>query len=756
MSKKNLQKNNKSTQQPVQAKPQTVEPAIKNEPKASGKPLPLIPILVAILAAISFILYYNTTQNGFVLDDEIMIKSNKIVARGYDGVAELLKTPHMWGYIQVPNDTYRPLSLVMFAIEVGFKGGLNPGFHHLMNVITFVLCTLTFFFFLHHFFNKSKPIAAFIGAFLFAIHPIHTEVVANIKSRDELLCFLFGFLSLNLFMKYMKEGKIWELILGTFVLFLSFISKENVITFVGVVPVLFFFFVNDDKRKAIFISAATVVAAAAFILVRHAILTKYQANVLDKIEFIDNAMVEASFIGKIATAIYISGKYLYLLFIPHPLICNYSYNSIPITNFADIKVIMSLLCYGGLIYYVIHTLFIKKQKDGIAFAIIFFLMTIALFNNMFMLIGAQMGERFLFMPSAGIAIAFAYAIDKYLINNTNQTLDTLKNGKIIAILLPLLLIMGYRTMGRNEDWKDNYTIYKADLEKSPNDCRLSYYLGTAMAETLYETEPDPNKRIEIDKAAIPYLRAASLMYSGYVEANAEMGRIYDRLKQYDSAEFYDKKALKINPNHTIACNNLGSVYLATQRYPEALEMFKHALVTNPGFQLAFFNIARTYNALKQFDSARVYYYKSLATNPKFTDAHMEIGNIFFNLQQYDSAAAHYNAVLAIAPNDANAVNNLGAVYLNGKQYDKAIEWLKKSMSINPQNPNTYSNLGRAYYFNKNYQDAIDIFNKELSIFPQNFGNIPYMALSYQALGNMPMAKQYEAAAKKYYSNFKLN
>lgn len=749
MSKKTPQKNKPAA--PAQTR--QPEPATVQKP-ATEQSSPLnMRLLSAVLAIITFILYFNTLHSGFVLDDVIMVKENVIVAKGFQGISELLTTPHMRGYLIIPNDTYRPLSLVMFAIEYHFFG-LSPAGYHFMNIVTFIGCVLMFFYFLYSFFD-NKILPAFIGAFLFAIHPVHTEVVANIKSRDELLCFFFAFMSLNIFMRYMKNGNILLILAGTFAMYLSFISKENVITFLGVVPVLFFWFRKGKTNQAVLATASTVVAALLFIAVRYVILKKYDANMSSEIEFIDNALTKApNAASKIATAILISGKYLWLLFIPYPLICNYSFNSIPFASFADISVWLSLTAYGFMIWYVVKS-FIKKEKSPIAFAIIFYLFTISLFTNLFILIGAEMGERFLFMASAGICIAAAGAADKWLLTGVKPDMSALKNIKIAGILAPLLLLFGGMTIARNTDWKDNVSLYKADLVKSPNDARLNYYMGTALAESQYAEENDPAKKKEVDHEAIMHLRNALGIYPQFTEANAEIGRIFDRNQQYDSAEFYDKRALALNPNHPIATNNLGSVYMAMGKYREAITTFQHALAINPNFNLAYFNMARTYNQLKIYDSAIYNYRKMLELQPGFPDALQEMGMCFFSQEKYDSAETYFKKLLTINPNESNAVNNLGAVYLNTKNYTKAIEQFNRSIQLNPNYLNAYSNLGRAYYFNKQYDLAIQTFVKEVSMDNKRVMNIPYIALSYKALGNMEQARKYEAIAKQYYSDFKL-
>ena len=753
MSKKQQQPKNKPVSAPV-AQPKPVAKTIKEPDVIAKKGLSLVQKLCIALSLLVFIVYINTVKNGFVLDDVIMVKENTIVAKGFKGIFELLSTPHMRGYLIIPNDTYRPLSLVMFAMEYQFFG-LNPAAYHFVNILVFAGCVIFFFLFLHKFFDEKKPMAAFVGALLFALHPIHTEVVANIKSRDELLCFFFAFLSLNIMMKYMKEGKTSQLLLGAFTLFLSIISKENSITFLGVVPLLFFFYKNEHRNRAIHLTIGTVAACIAFIAIRAGVLGAYHANESSDIEFIDNALVHApDFATKLATGVIIAGRYLKLLFIPYPLLCNYSYNSIPFATFGDIGVLASIVAYGGMIFYAVSRL-LRKQKDPWAFAILFYLMTISLFTNIFILIGAEMADRFLFMASAGICMAVAFAADKWVITKGVTEMEVFKSPKLLAFMIPVSLLFGGMVIARNSEWKDNVNLYRVDLAKSPNDSRLSYYLGTAMAEDLYPLEPDANKRVEIDKEALTHLQKSFSIYPDFAEANAELGRIYDRLRIYDSAEYYDKRALKLNPNHSVATNNLGSVYLASGKYPLAVEYFKRATLLNPNFEMAYFNMARTYVQMKQYDSAIMNFNKVFEFDPHYPDAHQEIGMAYFMKGNYDSAEVHFKHVLAVTPEESNAMNNLGAIYLNQKKYGAAIEQFKKSLSINPNYPNAYSNLGRAYYFSQQYAPAIEALTKELNLNPKAVNDIPYIALSYKALGNMPEALKYEAIAKHYYSDFKL-
>lgn len=710
--------------------------------------------LCIILGILSFVLYFNTLWNGYVLDDVMVLKENTMVMQGTKAIGELMSTPHMRGYLIIPNDMWRPLSLVMFAIEYQFFGP-NPMVGHFFNIVVYAGCVIMLFLFLNEFFERKRTALAFIVALIFTVHPIHTEVVANIKSRDELMCFFFAFLSMNLFMSYMKQGKMLQLILGIVVFFLSLISKETVITFLAIIPLLFFFYYNDSKQRAMFITAGAAVALLVFMGIRSSILDTYNANQPVPVEFIDNALAGApNAIAKFTTEIVILGKYLLLMFVPYPLLCNYSYNAIPFADLTSIGFWLSLAAYIAMVYFAV-TRWLKDKKDPWAFGIIFYLATLSLFSNLPFLMGAALAERFAFFASAGICLLMGLAVEQWVIKAQATDITLLKSTKVMAVILPVLLIFSGMTIARNFDWKTDYTLYKTDVEKSPNDSRLHHYVATALAENVYTKETDTSKLRELDNESIAHLRKSLEIYPTYSEAHIELGRIFDRKRMWDSAEVHDLKAVELNPNNATAVNNLGSVYLAAAKYQLAITMFQRSIALNPNFKYPNFNAARAYVQLQKYDSAIMYFNRMLQFDPEYPDAHLEKGMAFFNIQRFDSAEKEMRYVMTLKPNDPSVANTMGAIYLNTKQYPQAIDWFKKSIAVDARYYTAYSNLARAYYFSGQYAAAIQTINKELEIDPKNGRDVPYIALSYQKMGDMVMAKKYEAIAQQIYSNFKL-
>ncbi len=633
--------NKKNTAKPVPvARPAAVKPAggKKDEVK---KGLSGVLKLTLVLAIISFALYANTLKNGYALDDYNVIKDNTIVTKGTSAIGEILSTPYRRGWFVTSNDLYRPLSLVMFAIEYQVSDG-SPAAGHFMNVILFAGCVMLLFLFLDSLFERKKTAVAFMAALLFAVHPIHTEVVANIKSRDEILCFFFAFLSMNLFVKYLDAGKMKHLLIGSACFLLSLMSKETVITFLGIIPLVFFFYRNEDKKRSVYITVSAVAMSALFLIIRFSVLSAYHANNTSDVSFIDNMLSGApSAASRLATEFVILGDYLKLLFVPYPLICDYSFNSIPFTTFSNIWVLLSMAVYVALGVYSIMGL-MKRPKDPFVFSVLFFLAAISLFSNIPFLIGSPMAERFAFFASVAFCLIVPLAIERWVLKTPNADASFVTNSKMLSVIIPVALIYGGMTVGRNSDWADNYSLFKADVNKSPNDSRLSYYYGTEMV-TRAGNEGNPSVKQQQLTEGITYLRRSLNIYPDYENALSELGNAFFHTNQNDSAEFYDKKALVINPKSALTLNNLAGVYFVTKQYPLALEICKKSIELNPAYVDAFSNEGLCFLHMGKPDSALFYLYKAINVNPNFKGTYQNLVLVYKALNMPDSVRK-YEAV----------------------------------------------------------------------------------------------------------------
>ncbi len=629
------------------AKVQKASPATKqsvNTVTAPKKERGLAFYLVILLAVFSILLYSNTASHDFALDDFTVIKDNNIVSRGIEAIGEIFATPYRRGWFITTNDLYRPMSLAMFATEWQLSDH-NPGASHVVNILVFMGCVVSLFWFLYKLLGEQKLHIAFIAAVLFAAHPMHTEVVANIKSRDELLCYFFCFMSLIWYTKYMDGNKMKDLLVGGLLFLCSFFSKETVITMLAIVPFIFFFYRNTDNKRAVAITVTTVVAAVIFLVVRYMVLSKYNANTTNDVSFIDNFFVDPK-VGagvKLATKIQILGKYLLMMFVPYPLVCDYSYNSIPFTSFGDWKVLLSLVAYLGMAVLAVMR-FMKDRKDMIAFGIIFFLATISLFSNIVLLIGSPMAERFAFFASTGFCIVIAQAIDQFLLKSSLEPLSAIRNGKTLTVLAPVTLAFSVITFNRNADWKNNETLFRADVVKAPNDSRITYYLGTEIVTTSSKTETGAALRAKVDEA-IKFLNQSIAVYPEYVDAHASLGDAYFRVAngpcpELDSAEVHGVKALALNPKYPLAINNLAGVYFIKSDYPKALKMCYDAIAINPSYVNAYSNMGLCYIKMGKVDSALAALYRGVNVQPTFSGLYDNMIIAYKMLNKPDSAAKY--------------------------------------------------------------------------------------------------------------------
>ncbi len=601
--------------------------------------------IIAILAVIAFLAYANTLSNGYAIDDIEVLQNNAYVNKGFQGIVELLTTPHLRGFMIAPNETYRPLSLVMFAIEFQFWGA-NPAVGHCFNILVFVGCVVLLFIFLDKLFEGKRRAVAFVTCILFALHPIHTEVVANIKSRDELLCFFFAILSLILFSKSISDNKPAHLLTGTAALFFSFISKETTITFLGIIPLIFFFYRQGNRNKSIIITIGAIFSALAFLLIRAAVL-KANNNTTMPLSIMDNNLAKApDFLTHVATAVMVLGMYLKLLIFPYPLSIDYSYNSVPFVGFGNVWVLLSLAVYLALISVGIFRL-IKFRKDPWALGILFFLITLSLFSNIAFLIGSGMNERFLFFPSVGFCWLVALAIEKWVVQREYMPMAALKSRNVLLILLPVLVFYTTVTFGRNEQWTDSETLFEADLQKVPNNSRLNYCVGYSYVVEKCKNEPNPVEKKKLLAQGIAYLRKSIDLCPEYCNAQTEIGDAYFQAGMYDSAEVHDKLALKINPKASEVLNNLAGVYFVTGKYADALRMCQQAVIIRPMYAQAYYNIGLCFNNLKNYDSSVVYLKKALQLDPAFVGQAGEVLAKTYNALNNADSSRKYDSMVRL-------------------------------------------------------------------------------------------------------------
>jgi tetratricopeptide (TPR) repeat protein len=188
-----------------------------------------------IIFSFSALLYFNSVFNDYNMDDELVTQNHRLTSKGISAIPEIFTSPYYEDKAGYKYE-YRPIVLVSFAIEHSLFGEYS-WISHLINVLLYALLCLLLFKVLGRLLLQYSIIFPFLITLLFAAYPLHTEVVASIKNRDEILALIFGLLSLYFSWLFaVKKGTAYLPVACLFFL-LGILSKTTTITFALLIPV---------------------------------------------------------------------------------------------------------------------------------------------------------------------------------------------------------------------------------------------------------------------------------------------------------------------------------------------------------------------------------------------------------------------------------------------------------------------------------------------------------------------------------------
>jgi hypothetical protein len=636
--------------------PKSVAKSVVSNSFFTNKRLHLI-----ILFIFGFLLYANTITHEYTQDDAIVITDNDFVKKGFLGIGEILGNDTFLGFFKVEKSLvaggrYRPLSLVTFAIEYQLFGE-SPKVSHFINVVLYALTGMLLYLVVLQFFhNKSTSEGYFIAlatAMLFIAHPIHTEAVANIKGRDEIMALLGSLGALYFTLKYAFKGSFSHLIFAGVCFFLGILSKENTITFLAVIPLAMFVFTKTEVSKIGISTGVLVASAAIFLILRSTILgdaSSLSAN--ENMELMNNPYLKwngsqyiaFSAVEKFGTIFYTLGKYLILLIFPHPLTHDYYPPQVRMMTFGDWQVILTLLVYVGAGIYALMRL---PKKDPIAFGIIYFIATLSIISNLVFPIGTNMSERFMFMPSVGICLIAAVLLYKL----TNKRVMKFSDLKLALPIIALFLIgFSVKTITRNKAWKSNYTLFSTDIHTSINSAKLNNAMGGITIEEANKPENATQKAALLDQA-IQYAQKARDLHPTYANPNVIIGNAYVYKEDFSKGiEYYDY-TLRItgegSSDHKNALNNkayaytqMQTKYIQIQNFAGAIQAGEQAIKLGQSSIELFGQQGAAYGAMGKHENALEMFKKVLVLDPNLAQAYLNMGFAYQALGDVENANAN--------------------------------------------------------------------------------------------------------------------
>ncbi|NWY41423.1 TMTC4 protein, partial [Sylvia atricapilla] len=688
-----------------------------------------------VVALISFLCFANSYDGDFVFDDSEAIINNKDL-RAETPLGDLWYHD-FWGSKLSSNTShksYRPLTVLTFRINYLFAGGFYPVGFHVINII--LHCTISvlmvdvFSILLGglQFSNKGRrlnlaPKSSLLAALLFAVHPVHTECVAGIVGRADLLCALFFLLSFLGYCKAFRENKeghtfsvFWVLVsvvLGA----IAMLCKEQGITILGLNAVFDALVINKinllefirkllykDKalenagllRKGLLFRITLLMCGGAGILyIRWRIMGTGPPAFTE----VDNpaSFADSLFVRAINYNYYYSLN-AWLLLCPWWLCFDWSMGCIPlIKSVSDWRIIALAalwFCLIGLICQALCSEDSHKRRIltlGLGFLIIPFLPA----SNLFFRVGFVVAERVIYLPSIGYCILFTYGFSLL----SKQA----KKKKILAVaVLGILLINVMRCALRSSQWRSEEQLFRSALSVCPLNAKVHYNVGKNLADKGNQS------------AAIKYYR----------------------------------EAVRLNPKYVHAMNNLGNILKERNELHEAEELLSLAVQIQPDFAAAWMNLGIVQNSLRRFEEAEQSYWTAIKHRKKYPDCYYNLGRLYADLNRHIDALNAWRNATVLKPEHSLAWNNMIILLDNTGNLAQAEAVGREALELIPNDHSLMFSLANVLGKSQKYKESEALFLKAIKANPNAASYHGNLAVLYHRWGNLDLAKKhYEVSLK---------
>ena len=602
--------------------------------------------LLLLLAILSFAAYANTLKGNFVWDDRALFvehydvwqwKNIKHLVTCQDNLFEDRYT----GY-------YRPLPNLTFLLD-RYLWGQNPAGYHLTNIIFHVLTTLCVYWVAAIIFRDSS--VAFLSALCFAWHPVHTEAVAWINGRNNVVSSFFYILAFAFYLEYATKKSLATrsnhfpcYALSLFAFSLSLLSKEYAFTFPFAIACYQYF--GDQTKQKKKISTTAYRLAPYFIVIFGYLVVRSMVLPFHGVKF----MHWESMWMRILTVPKTLSIYFRLLVLPLDLTVHYE--TTLVSSMADPVFWLTLtivLCFCLLLYYSHHS------SPASSFMFVWIVLTLTPVLNLVPLSdeGTFVAERYLYLPSAG----FCIILGNLLVISWNKWHGRWKKAlRPISLLACCLLLQwyGFGTINRNLSWLSELSLWKDAVAQKPGSYRPYFNLAVAHRDA---GNYDSSLRM-FEKA---YWMAPAAEDRGIILGN--IGYVYYALREYSLAEANLKEAIAISPRNPANYNLLGNTYFMEHNFREALIQYRRAIKINPTGKDPLINIGIAYYKLGDMDRAIDHLEKVKSITSPDRRLYYYLGAAYDRKGMRCKAKRYYRTYLKLLPRDAN--------------YQKVVRRLKK-------------------------------------------------------------------------------
>lgn len=498
-------------------------------------------IVSLILLVLSVGIYIKTLGFGWVLDDSIVIENNAYVARGFYGIGDILTHDTFAGYRTLEGKDnfsqggrYRPLSLVLFACMYEVFG-LNPFFYHLLNVVLYAIIGYLLYGLCVVVLKDQKHVhtLSFFIAAIFIAHPLHTEVVANVKGLDEILASIFVLLSLRFVIS--RNSRFW--LSGVFALLACF-AKEYSVMLVLIAPITIYFIESSFNWKK---WLPVLTGCLIYLIVRIVVVKSGSAPVMEVlnnpfIEWNGNTWVAMDIIARYGIVFQAIGLGLCLFILPLELSYDYSPFALSANGWGTIDAWIGTMASAAAVIYCVFSL---KKKSFPAYGLIWYFVFLLPASNLLFNVGTPFAERFLFLPSAGLIIALVGFIYNSKIKDPNRVVSIFS--------IPVILVLGFLSFQRTGVWKSNTTLlYSESNNRGSENIKWNADMGIHLLDSALLLKEPGVQKAYLQRSSM-HLKKAVQMHPTHYNALLALGASSYYNGDYSASVNAYRQAFRIYP-----------------------------------------------------------------------------------------------------------------------------------------------------------------------------------------------------------------
>lgn len=542
-----------------------------------------------LVAGICIAAHSGNLDGEYVYDDAPIVVENPLVA-------SLARAPEWFtsGYWPGHDLYYRPLVIAGYAIERALFGvdaraahAINLAWHLLAALLlTRLTVDILRLARLDAAGDRSEPDAedgadpdrgartgGTVAGVLFAVHPLLTEPVYWVSARSDLLGCV-AVLGALLVARDERRRAVTRALLVGLIAFCGVLSKEIVAVLPGLLILDALWRWRTDPRRLGFGPKAPAVIGACLALAAYALLRSVALDGPligadaggDASSPLHNPLVLGTTSQRVLTPIAILGLVARLVVLAAPLSSDYAYDSIPLAGtLGDPRMLLGL---GLLVLAVALGIASVRRRGVIAWGLGFAALTWLPASNTLVLGGALFGERFAYLPAAGLAVA-AGGLAAHVHARTGRSRRRAA-ALALAILVAIFVSIDHR---RAADWRDDAALYASAAAAYPRNAQAIYNLGTlALDDAGHWPDGHPERVRRMEEAETHFTRAAEI-FPAYVlarmnvgVARAGRGDWAGALDAFEAAALIDADDPRVQFNLGLAHERLGSRELAIRHY----------------------------------------------------------------------------------------------------------------------------------------------------------------------------------------------